>query len=344
MCLGLILPICSSVFSSQWVRRAWKTAAQPYIQAAHAANVKVVADLGGEGLGGDVFTSASSSASNAAGFASALVASAKDLGLDGLDLDWEENFSASGAVTLLKALRTAWPDGIITVAVGPSYGSEQTQIANTLRQAVDQLDAVMIMSYIAPVGSWGGWIVPVPNTPLYDPDPSQSYSADRDRTVWTGAGFPASKLVMGVGCFGIVWVDTNNDNIAPVAPYANASNPNGAADTETDPLGCTDNIITQKWVDSTVAASNGALTLHDDDIGKVQYYAAPAKNQLVSVSVPSDCGRTTAKVGLILYETPKSMANKVAYIQANSMRGMEFWTLPQCQNAQGAFPVIEAAK
>jgi GH18 family chitinase len=323
---------------------AWKTAVSPYIQAAHAADVKVVADLGGAGLGGDVFSSASSNATNAAALASAIVSGAQDLGLDGVDLDWEESFDAEGAVTLLKALRSAWPDGIITVAVGPSFGSEQTQIANTLHEAEDQVDAVMIMSYIAPVGSWGGWIVPVPNTPLYDAAPDQSYSADRDRTVWTGAGFPASKLVMGVGGFGLVWADTNNDDIAPVAPYANASNPNGAADTETDPLGCTDNIITQRWVDATVAASNGALTLHDDDIGKVQYWAAPAKDQLVSVSVPSDCGRTTANVGLILYETPTSMANKAAYVQTHAMRGMEFWTLAQCQNAEGAFPIIEAAK
>jgi GH18 family chitinase len=323
---------------------AWKTALQPYLQAAHAANVKVVADLGGAGLGGDVFSSASSSATNATALANAIVSGAKDLGLDGVDLDWEESFSASGAVTMLKALRTAWPEGIITVAVGPSFGSEQTQIAKTLHQAEDQVDAVMIMSYIAPVGSWGGWIVPVPNTPLFDAAPSQSYSADRDRAVWTAAGFSASKLVMGVGGFGIVWADTNNDNVAPVAPYANASNPNGAADGELDPLPCTDNIITQKWVDATVAASNGALTLHDDDIGKVQYWAAPAKDQLVNVTVPSSCGRTKAKVGLILYETPASMANKAAYVQANSMRGMEFWTLAQCRNAQGAFPNIEAAR
>lgn len=327
---------------------AWKTALGPFLQAAHQANVKVVGELGGEGLGGAVFSSAGASAASAASLAEVIVTTAKDLGLDGVDLDWEEDFDAAGAVTLLKALRSAWPDGLLTVAVGPSYGAEQAQIATTLHQAVDQIDAVMIMSYIAPTASWGGWIVPVPNTPLFGAPPKgggapQDYSADRDRQVWTAAKFPPSKLVMGIAGFGIVWGDTNHDDRAPVTPYANASDPDGPAEGELNPLPCTDNAITQKWVDSAVSTSSGQLSLHDDDVGEGQYWAAPAADQLVSVSVPAACG-SSAKVGIILFETPKSVAAKVAYAQANGMKGLEFWTISQAQNAAGAFPIIEAAK
>jgi GH18 family chitinase len=231
---------------------------------------------------------------------------------------------------------------------------------NALAAAADAIDAVMVMSYIPPDQTWTWWVVPVPVTPLHgaavpwDTAP-QPYSVDRDRTVLTAAGFPASKIVMGIAGFGLVWGDTNGDSTAPIAPYANydalANDPTcsaspwtcgAGADTEVAPLGCSDNHVTQLWVDQALTSAGSQLTLMTDNVGEVSYWAAGSTTNLVTLSNP--CGSGTANVGLILYETAASVRNKLAYVSQYGMRGVEFWTMAQTINASGAYPLLEAAR
>jgi GH18 family chitinase len=338
---------------------AWKTAAQGYITAAHAAGVKVICSLGGEALGGAVFTEATGTVAKSDALAGTITSILGGMGFDGVDIDWEESYSATGVVRLVHSLRAAWPTGIITTSVGPTYGDEQVEIDRTLAAAKDDVDAFMIMLYIPGDQTWTWWVVPIPLTPLHGtPTPfgeTQPYSADRELEVWTSVGVPASKLILGVGGFGLAWVDSNNDQIAPVAPYANyealSNDPTcsappwtcaAPADTEKAPSRCSDNHVTQKWVDEVVAASNGALQLKTDTVGEVTYWAAPATNQLVTVASP--CGSGTVDVGLIFYETPASMTSKVSYCNTKGMRGMEFWTMGQMVDASGHYPILETVK
>jgi hypothetical protein len=66
---------------------------------------------------------------------------------------------------------------------------------------------------------------------------------------------------------------------------------------------------------------------------------AIAADKLVTVDDP--CGDGTIDVGLIFYETPASMGEKLTY--ANAMRGFEFWTVAQMADDTGAsFPNLEA--
>jgi len=336
----------------------WTVAAQGYIAAAHAASVKVICSIGGEGLGGAVFNEATSSSANALALAEAIADTLSEIGFDGVDIDWEQDYDADGAVLLLQSLRTAWPDAIITTAVGPSYGEDEVAHANTLASAENDIDAIMVMSYIPGDQTWTWWVVPVPLTPLHGkPTPwgeVQSYSIDRELEVWVeGAGVPSSKIIMGVGGFGLVWADTNSDGSAPVVPYANyddlEADPTcsaspwtcaAAADGEIAPYGCSDNSVTQAWVDEAINASGGSLALANDAVGGVTYFGAPAADQLVSVDDP--CGEGTIDVGLIFYETPESMAMKRQYANDNAMRGMEFWTLAQMADASGGFPNLQA--
>ena len=338
----------------------WKTEAQKFISRAHAAGVKVVVDIGGENGAVAVFQEGTGTEAKAAALAKAIVGTCKDIGLDGVDLDWEP-LDKVGGPRLLKYLRQEWPDGIVTVAVGPSYGDGEVELAKSLAAVKDAVDAIMIMSYVAPNQTWTGWLVPVPLTPLHGAKTPwdglpQPYSLDREVEVWTQqAGVPASKLVVGVGGFGLAWGDTNSDGIAPVEPYANYDalrasgcgvsqwTCNDAADTERAPINCTDNHVTQQWVDRVVAEAGGRLTLKQDAIGGVDYWAAPARDQLVSVTSPCSSSAKSA-VSLIFYETPRSMAAKVDFVQANGLRGMEFWTIWQLQNASGAFPNLEVVK
>jgi GH18 family chitinase len=325
----------------------WSAAAGEFIDAAHAAGVSVLVDLGGMGGADEVFIDACSSPANTTAFATMLATELTALGFDGLDLDWEgASYDGTCAATLLTALRAAWSEAVLVTAVGPVYGDTQVAQMNDLGAAADALDGVLLMSYIPPDQTWTWWVVPVPVTPLYGATPPwgtapQNYSVDRDREVLTAAGFPSSKLVMGIAGFGLVWGDTNADGTAPVTPYANTT-ATGAADTELSPLGCSDNQVTQLWLDEALAAAGSSLTLHTDEVGEVEYWAAASTTALVSL--PNPCGAGQVDAGLILYETPASIGNKLAYVEDESLRGVFFWTMAQTIDASGDFPLLEAAR
>jgi hypothetical protein len=84
------------------------------------------------------------------------------------------------------------------------------------------------------------------------------------------------------------------------------------------------------------------LSLRDDGVGGVTYWAAPARDDLVRV--PSPCGSGNVDAGLLFYETPRSMAAKVAYANQRGMKGLLFWTLAQLKDAAGAYPNLEAVR
>ena len=75
----------------------------------------------------------------------------------------------------------------------------------------------MPMTFLA-IPQWGGWVLPIPLSPLYG-YPGNGYSVDDNLKKWIAAGVPASKVIMGVGGFGAVWGDSNNDRVGPIAPY-----------------------------------------------------------------------------------------------------------------------------
>lgn len=335
----------------------WTAMAREYIRLAHEANVKVLVDLGGMGGADEPFAEACRSESNNTALASTIVTTLQEIGFDGVDLDWEGGqYTGECAATILKALRAAWPTGIIATAVGPMYGPPAEEIAAGIMAAADDIDALMMMTYIPPDQTWTWWVVPVPTTPLHGTDTpwgnKQDYSIDRDRTVWTNLGMPASKIVMGIGGFGVVWADTNGDGLAPNAPYTNfnelATDPrcteqyvcDNGADGERSPINCGDNKVTQSWLDGALAEANGKLTLQTDAVGGTTYWASPAPNDLATVTNP--CGGGTIDVGSIYYESAASILLKKQYIEQYGMRGFEIWTLSQLKNASGQYPVLDA--
>jgi GH18 family chitinase len=309
----------------------FQSAAIGYADAAHAASKKTFMMLGGANSNtGDfagVWNTATSPA-NIDAFADDIVSIMKGMNMDGVELDWEEDIAYPQLVSLAQKVRARWADGLIFVDAMPLDSGSFAGLA----PAKDAVDAFMPMTFLA-VRQWGGWVLPIPPSPLYG-YPGNGYSIDDNLQGFTAAGVPASKVLMGVGGYGSVWGDSNNDNTAPIAPYVTTSG-SGAANTETGDM-YSDGLITQSWVKNLVSNSQGKMIEGWDDIGKSSYWHAPATTDLVTATVRS----TSFKAGLVFYETPRSMTEKANYAQTKGMRGMNFWTLKQMIDGTSS-PILE---
>jgi GH18 family chitinase len=317
----------------------WRTTAQGYIDAGHNEDRKVNCMLGGAGSNPDNIWNAATSPANINTFARNIKSVLEPIGFDGVDLDWEDNVDYPSMVRLAQELRSIWPDAIITIPTGMS-GSD----ADDLAAAMDAVDAFMPMTYIS-IPQWGGWVIPTPLTPLYgvhnpiymggSPNP---YSIDYALNNWLNAGVPASKIIMGVGGYGAVWGDSNNDGRAPIEPYSNADDlidSSGALPEGERASLASDNVVSWAWVKE----STRDMTEEWDDIGRCSYWRALAVDDLVPVTIRDN----TQYASLIFYETSRSIEEKVSYIKEKGMKGMGFWTLSQMMDGDSC-PILETAK
>jgi len=315
--------------------RGWDVFSQTangYATAAHTADRKMICMLGGAGSNPNGEWDSATAADKVNTFAQNIKTVLQSLGCDGADLDWENSVDAPSLIRLARELRVIWPQTIITIPTGMD-GTDAAGLAD----AKDAVDAFMPMTYIAVSGWWGGWTIPAPLTPLYGTG-NNKHDVDHVLTKWTDAGVPASQIVMGVGGFGLVWgdgLDTYDNGIGPIAPYVNGGS--GPAEDERAQI-AGDNVVTQSWVNQALT-DNPQMILEWDDVGKVNYWHAPAIDQPAPVTIRN----VTREATLIFYETPRSITEKKLFIKNRNMKGMMFWTLSQLI-AQGSSPVLEAAK
>ena len=284
--------------------------------------------IGGENSNPDDIWNKATAPANIKKFAANIVTEMKSMGLDGIEIDWEENIDWDKIGKLATEVRAIWPDGIITIDTFP-FGDE----AEALAGYADAVDMFMPMTFLN-VAQWGGWILPAPTSPIYEPD-NNGYCYDRLLKKWTDAGVSPKKLLFGVGGYGGAWGDDNGDGKGPIAPYANRANPNTRPAGETAAI-FGDNYVTQAWVDKVVADHN--LIEGWDDIGKSSYWHVPSETDFF---VAERWG-TKKNVTLVFYETDRSMKEKLDYVKAKGMSGFNFWTLSQLENAAGAYPLLNA--
>ncbi|MDD2890380.1 MAG: glycosyl hydrolase family 18 protein [bacterium] len=311
-------------WSGDW--NSWRNTAKSYVDTGHIENRKVLCMLGGAGSNPDSVWNKATSTANIDSFVANIKAILQPMGFDGLDLDWEDAVDYSKLVILAQKLRAAWPDAIITIPTGC-----QGQDAVDLAPAKNAVDVFMPMTYLD-IAQWGGWLIPIPLTPLYSAG-SNPYSIEYVLNRWTSAGVPDSMIMMGVGGFGSVWGDLSGNGRAPIAPYSN-TDLNEGVEGETYSI-ANDNLVTWSWVKQVLTA-NPEMVEAWDDTGKCSYWHTPAVNDLVSVQIWGQ----PRNISLIFYETPRSIAEKKTYCLNNNMKGMMFWTLSQMMDGDSC-PILE---
>ena len=169
----------------------------------------------------DKFSNAALTDASRTAFADSVVAFITQHGFDGVDIDWE--YPVGGGLsknvtrpedktnfTLLMAkLRERL--NIEGAKNGRSYllsfaGASGTFYAkNTeLKKLADYVDFAVIMTYDMH-GPWAGSLTDF-NAPLYTPSensPQYKWSCNAAVQLWTGEGFPKTKLLMGIPFYGI---------------------------------------------------------------------------------------------------------------------------------------------
>ncbi|KAE9391168.1 glycoside hydrolase [Gymnopus androsaceus JB14] len=179
------------------------------------AETRIVLSVGGWG-GSVYFSQCVSTAANRTTFVKTLASAVTTYGLDGIDIDWEYpnqvgagniNSPSDSANLLLffTQLRTALGSSkIISAAVPdePWLGSNGSPLTNVSAYAA-QMTYLNIMNYDVFQSS----STPGPNAPLGNLCSNSSlpnYSAEAAFSQWTGAGFPASKMLLGLPLYGYV--------------------------------------------------------------------------------------------------------------------------------------------
>ena len=173
-------------------------------------DIKIVLSVGGWGAGG--FSTAVATPAGQDKFAESAFEAYKNLGLDGIDIDWEYPTINSAGIDsspddkynftfMLQKIRGALPAGaLLTIAAGAG----EYFIAGTEMDKVQKyLDYVMLMTY-----DMASAEMTVHHTNLYDSNPAiNKTSTESSVRIFNQAGVPLDKLIIGAAFYSREWKD-----------------------------------------------------------------------------------------------------------------------------------------
>ncbi|KAF8974431.1 glycoside hydrolase [Flammula alnicola] len=208
------VPACEFYLDLGWTR--CPRASQSLVTTAHSQGAKVKLSIGGW-TGSKYFSSAVASDGSRKTFVNNIFATYKSFDLDGIDIDWEypgrkgasgnhfDSNDSANFLLFLKLLRATLPPtarisaAVETTTFADSKGEPMVDLADFALV----LDWVLLMNYDV----WGSSSDPGPNAPLHDAC-HNSTQADANAVsafnAWTGANFPAYKLVLGLPSYGYI--------------------------------------------------------------------------------------------------------------------------------------------
>jgi chitinase len=199
-------------------------------------NVRTLISVGGWEWSGK-FSNMASTAARRETFAASAVAFMVKYGFDGIDLDWEYPVSGGKSTNsaraadktnftaLLKLLREKLnaqgkTDGkkyLLTIAGGATTSYTKNVQMKSIAQ---YLDFSVLMAYDLHT-NWDKYTDH--NAPLYtssDWSPQFKWSADQAVKTWISAGFPKSKLVLGVPFYGHLYSNVKDGNTGLYRTYS----------------------------------------------------------------------------------------------------------------------------
>ncbi|KAM6502786.1 endochitinase [Amanita muscaria] len=309
-----------------------------FVEEAHKHGVKASISVGGW-TGSRFWSSNVGSAANRTSFVNTLTAFVLKYNLDGLDFDWEHPGTqgigcnvvnpkdTANFLSFLRELRQHPVGAKLVLSASTSIlpfvdgtGSPSTNVA----QFADVLDWIAIMNYDV-YGPWSD--VVGPNAPLNDscaPPAYQQGSATSTIKQWTAAGFPTSKIVLGVAAYGYSFTVKPSDalkggSLVPYPPFDKSNIPIG--DSWSSPAG-TDVCGNLTPNDGTVNFW-GAVAL-----GYLDYNGKPQKGIAYRYDT---CSRTAyaynTTIGIMIsYDDTTAFSEKGTFIRSLGLLGFSMWT------------------
>lgn len=264
------------------------------------SNLKTLISIGGM-IWSDKFSAAAYTEESRTAFAESCVDFIVQYGFDGVDIDWEAPSNSTDKhnfTLLLQKLREKLDSQGLTdnkhylLTIAGSCNS--SFVSNTELSVIEQyLDYANLMTYDIH-GPWDSYTDF--NSPLYNDSVSTSqyaWSADSCINAWLEAGFPASKIVLGIPFFCYKYNNVNNENNGLYQRFS------GYDDTSYDQ-------VVENYLNTE---------------GYIRYW-----NNTTMMPWLFDGS------SFISYEDPQSVAVKAAYVKSNGLGGAMIWELSQDQN------------
>jgi GH18 family chitinase len=282
------------------------------IARAHAAGIKAIMMVGGEGEGPGWDSSTADPGTRATLIAN-LVAQAVSLGYDGIDIDWEENLDTAAqqaqAVALLTELRTAANQNpfyaaphapVILTWPGPWCNINYAIVTPWHVQIASLVDQYNVMTY-AMAGAYEGW-QSWHFAALTGAGAAYPTAVDISVNEYVQAGVPAGKLGVGIGLYALSYG----------SPVTGPRQDLGAAGVNGDDV--TNN---HRELESEGAFKQAGGVLHWDDDAKQSYYSYNPAWTRASGEV----------VSYLSYENGPSIAAKGEWARSQGLGGAIVWTI-----------------
>lgn len=310
------------------------------VASAHGSGKKVVLSVGGW-TGSAFFSSIVADSRTSQVFINSIVAAINEYQLDGIDLDWEyPGVPGAGGNTIspddsanylifLRKLRQAVPqNSLITAAtqVWPFAGPDGRPMSDVSAFA-EVFDWILLMNY----DIWGSASSPGPNAPLADgcKDSSQpTANAYGAVASWVAAGFPASKITLGVAAYGYVQRSTASSLKHRAYPPPNRRQ---SVTVKNGDGGSSDGQVTFRGLVQQGALSRGnfegagGFTRNWDECSSTPWLASASAGQIVT------------------YDDPQSLNMKGQFAAQAGIRGCSMWSVDG-DFIDGSWPLTDAVR
>ncbi|KAH8916878.1 glycoside hydrolase family 18 protein [Atractiella rhizophila] len=305
---------------------------------AHTNKKKILFTIGGW-TGSRYFSALTNNTASRTSFANQIADMITKHGFDGVDLDWEylnsegigcnspQANDTANFLAFLNQLRTVL-DGLhgdkklLTIAVGlDGLADENGDPVKDLSPFAAPLDYVTLMNYDV---YWAGAPITGPNSPLSQegcsdlPD-ATSESATQAVKLWTDAGFPAKKLLLGTPGYARSWTANSKTPVLYQAvkpgafPHGDQLDSNGGLDvcgnaTTPDGIILVKNLI-QSWkiLSSDEKKGLNGYTRYWSSCTSTPYLFNPNNQTIIS------------------YEDSKSTSIKAQFVVEKGMAGMAWF-------------------